>query len=328
MRTFTKPLALVGALALATAITLPSAAFAQFPERQITFVIPYNAGGGLDFVARIIANGVEERTGQSIIVDSRPGAAGTIGAQSVLQAEPDGYTVLLAPAAPLVNVPLLRGDTVPYDAEADFVPITKLIVSPIMVLVNDDVEAQNLEELVELAQATPGSISIGNSGSGSTQQLLSLIFAQGIGAELNMISYTGSGEIVPDLLAGRLNMMLDFPAAYTGYVESGEVRMLATLSGERNPLFPDTPTLAELGLDVPAWSGWFSMFADADTPQEARDWLATEVQAFLNSDEAAEALAAGGYSPDPVGADAVNELMAGERIVLRKLIEEYDLKVK
>jgi tripartite-type tricarboxylate transporter receptor subunit TctC len=232
----------LAALAFA-ALAGPLAAQENWPERPITLVIPYAAGGGADFVARLLADGISEELGESVVVESRPGGGGVIGAQYVAQSAPDGYTVMLSPAAPLVNAPLLR-DNVPYDPQADLAPLSKLVVSPIMVLVNGEVPAQNVAELVDMAKASPGEVAVGNSGAGSTQQLLSLMFQGSTGTELNMISYTGSGEIVPDLLAGRLNMMLDFPAAYA---ENGEVRILATLSDKRLPLFPDVPTMAEEG---------------------------------------------------------------------------------
>lgn len=318
--------ALAGA-ALVGALAGSAAAQDNWPTRPITLISPFAAGGGADFVARLIAAGIEDDLGQSVIVEARPGGGGVIGANFVAQAEPDGYTIMLTPAAPLVNAPLLRPDTVPYDPQTDLEPLMKLVVSPIMVITNSKLEATNLKELVDLAKASPGKISIGNSGAGSTQQLLSLMFQGGTGTELNMIAYTGSGEIVPDLVAGRLNMMLDFPAAYAAYVESGDVRLLASLSDKRLPLFPDVPTVSEAGFpEVPAWSGWFGLFAPDGVPVEVKEKLTTAIRNYLNSDEAKEKLAAGGYTPDPASVEDLKALMDHERNVLTGLVDKYNLK--
>ena len=316
-----------GAVAFGMAMVgaAPAAAQDDWPQRSVTLVIPYAAGGGADFVARLIANGIEEELGESVVVESRPGASGVIGAQFVAQSEADGYTVMLSPAAPLVNAPLLN-DNVPYDPQADLEPLMKLVVSPIMVLVSGDVEAENLEELVALARENPGEIAIGNSGAGSTQQLLSLMFQGGTDTELNLVSYTGSGEIVPDLLAGRLDMMIDFPSPYSGYFESGDVRVLATLNDERLDLFPDVPTVAEAGFpEVPAWSGWFGLFGPDGIPQEVQDKLTSAISTYLESEEAQERLATAGYSVDVGSAEELEALMSREREILTGLVDEYGL---
>lgn len=318
------------ALAGATLVgAMASGATAQenWPQRPITLISPFAAGGGADFVARLIAAGIEDELGQSVIVEARPGGGGVIGANFVAQAEPDGYTIMLTPAAPLVNAPLLRPDTVPYDPQADIEPLMKLVVSPIMVITSSKVEATNLKELVDLAKASPGKISIGNSGAGSTQQLLSLMFQGGTSTELNMIAYTGSGAIVPDLVSGRLSMMIDFPAPYAGYLESGNVRILASLSDKRLPLFPDVPTVGEAGFaEVPAWSGWFGLFAPDGVPAEVKEKLTSAIRNYLNSDEAKEKLATGGYTPDPASVEDLKALMEHERKVLTELVDKYNLK--
>lgn len=315
------------ALAAALVLGLAAPATAQnWPMRQITIIVPYAAGGGLDFVARLIADDLTKRLNWTVVVENRGGANGTIGAAAVARAQPDGYTFMMNPSGPLVNAKLLT-EGLSYNPDTDFTPIMKLVYSPIVLVTNKDVPAKTLKDLVAYAKANPGALNVGNSGPNSTQELMSMMFASGTGIEITRVPYKGSGQILPDILANRIQLMLDFPAAYMGNVRSGDLRFLATLNATRLEAFPDVPTVAEAGFpEVPAWQGWFGMFGPKGLPDAIRERVFKEISTFLNSPEAKTKLAAGGYLPTPEGPESALKLMQGETEALTKLIQKHNIK--
>lgn len=326
-RTVLKSLFAGAALAAVLVLGLAAPASAQnWPTRQITIVVPYAAGGGLDFVARLISDDLTKRLNWTVVVENRGGANGTIGAAAVARAQPDGYTFMMNPSGPLVNAKLLS-EGLSYNPDTDFTPIMKLVYSPIVLVTNKDVPAKTLKELVAYAKANPGALNVGNSGPNSTQELMSMMFASGTGIEITRVPYKGSGQILPDILANRIQLMLDFPAAYMGNVRSNDLRFLATLNATRLDAFPDVPTVAEAGFpEVPAWQGWFGMFGPKGLPDAIRERVFKEISTFLNSAEARQKLAAGGYLPTPEGPDSALKLMQGETEALTKLIQKYNIK--
>src|SRR6478736_454843 len=213
---------------LAAAMTLgvvgQAAAQAWPTVKPITIIVPYAAGGGADFVIRLIADDITKRLNQTIIIENRGGANGTIGANAVARAAPDGYTYMLIPSGPLVNAKLLA-EGLPYNPETDFTPVMKVVFSPIVVVASKDVPAKNMKELVAYAKANPGVLNIGNSGPNSTQELTSMMLAGGTGTELTRVPYKGSGQVVPDLLANRLQLMIDFPSTYMAHEKAGAVKI-------------------------------------------------------------------------------------------------------
>jgi tripartite-type tricarboxylate transporter receptor subunit TctC len=326
LRNALKSLFAGAALAAALVLGLAAPASAQnWPTRQITIIVPYAAGGGLDFVARLIADDLTKRLNWTVVVENRGGANGTIGAAAVARAAPDGYTFMMNPSGPLVNAKLLS-EGLSYNPDTDFTPIMKLVYSPIVLVTNKDVPAKTLKDLVAYAKANPGALNVGNSGPNSTQELMSMMFASGTGIEITRVPYKGSGQILPDILANRIQLMLDFPAAYMGNVRSNDLRFLATLNATRLEAFPDVPTVAEAGFpEVPAWQGWFGMFGPKGLPDAIRERVFKEISTFLNSPEAKQKLATGGYLPTPEGPESALKLMQGETEALTKLIHKYNI---
>lgn len=316
-----------GAFAFALSAGVVADASAQaWPSRPITLIVPYAAGGGADFVSRLIADDLTRRLGWTIQVENRGGANGTIGSAVVARAAPDGYTIMLIPSAPMVNATLLS-EGLTYDMHKDFTIIGKVVYSPIVVGVNKDVPVKTLKELVDLAKARPGSLNVGNVGPNSTAELLSMMFMSGTGTELTRVPYKGSGQLVPDFLSNRLQVVMDFPGPYAAHVKSGDVRFLATFNDKRLEGYPDLPTLAEAGFSqVPNWQGWFGLFAPRGLPEDIRARIAREVNAWLATPEAKEKLATGGYIPTPEPPEAVRALMQNETAALSKLIEKYNIK--
>jgi len=315
---------------LAAAMTLgvvgQAAAQAWPTVKPITIIVPYAAGGGADFVIRLIADDITKRLNQTIIIENRGGANGTIGANAVARAAPDGYTYMLIPSGPLVNAKLLA-EGLPYNPDTDFTPVMKVVFSPIVVVASKDVPAKNMKELVAYAKANPGALNIGNSGPNSTQELTSMMLAGGTGTELTRVPYKGSGQVVPDLLANRLQLMIDFPSTYMAHEKAGAVKILATFNPTRIEGFPDLPTMAEAGFpDVPAWQGWFGLFGPKGLPEDIRAKFAAAVTAYLNTPEAKAKLASGGYIPTPEGPESVNAFLKAETEALTKVIARFGLK--
>jgi tripartite-type tricarboxylate transporter receptor subunit TctC len=317
-----------GLLGLGLTLGVATQAVAQaWPTlKPITIIVPYAAGGGADFVIRLIADDLTKRLNQTIIIENRGGANGTIGAAAVARAAPDGYTYMLIPSGPMVNAKLLS-EGLPYNPDTDFTAVMKVVFSPIVIVTSKDVPAKNLKELVAYAKANPGALNVGNSGPNSTQELTTLMFAGGTGIEVTRVPYKGSGQVVPDLLANRLQMMIDFPSTYMSHEKAGAVRILATFNPTRIEAYPDLPTIAESGFpEVPAWQGWFGLFGPKGLPEDIRAKFAAAVTAYLTTPEAKAKLANGGYIPTPEGPESVNAFLKSETEALTKVIAKFGLK--
>lgn len=255
-------LAVLAALLLALA---PAAA--QWPEKPVKLVVPYPAGGAADLPARAVAEGLTRKLGKPFIVENRAGAAGQIGTESVVRATPDGYTFYCGPNAPYILLPLLRQTS--YKA-ADLVPIAPYgeLVYAFGVLTTSPFNS--LKELVAHARANPGKLSYSSPGAGSATHLRGEAFRKLAEVDITHIPYRTGAEALPDLLEGRLDVMIDnlfFPQ-----VRLGKVKMLGVISGRRHPEFPDVPTFAEQGfaIDLPVWGG---LLAPIGTPQAIMDTL-------------------------------------------------------
>ncbi len=261
--------ALLAAAALATA----SAAFAgtafsaDFPDRQITMVVPFAAGGSTDVVARIIAQKMSEDLGQQVIVQNVAGAGGNLGADNVARAAPDGYTILMGTVATHALNPLILKST-PYDAEKDFAPISLLVVVPNVLVVNPELPAKTVEELLALLKANPGQYSYASSGNGTPLHLSGELFKSMAGVEMEHIPYKGSGPALNDLLGNQVPIMFDNLPSSSGHIKSGTLRALAVTTKDRAASFPDIPTIAESGIPGYETYTWNALFAPAGTPPD------------------------------------------------------------
>ena len=242
-----------------------------YPDKPVRLIVPYPAGGSADLPARILAEGLQRKLGKPFIVENRVGAAGAIGAEAVTRAAPDGYTLYCGPNAPLVLLPLIRA--LPYKP-SDLVPIAPYgeVVYGFGVLTS--MKANNLRELQALAGANPGRFFYSSPGSGSATNLRGEAFKTAAGVDITHLPYRTGAEAIPDLLGGRLDIMLDnifFPQ-----VRQGTVKLLGVLSNRRHPEFPDVPTFAEQGfpIDLRVWGGFL---APLGTPQPIIDTLARAI---------------------------------------------------
>lgn len=279
------------ALAMAGLLALPfsgSAARADYPERQITIVIGFPPGGA-DVFTRMIAEHMTQALGVPVVVENRPGASGTIGAQAVATARPDGYTILFATNGNAANAKLLYPN-LPYDPQTDLRPIMRLGTSSMVITAGAQQPYTNLAEFIDFAKANPGQVSVAHPGVGGLGHVAMEYIKREAGIDVKIIPYTGSGTLIPDLLAGHIQASSDSMPSYLPYVQEGTVRYLAQLGPERNPLMPgDVPTLRESGIDFESYI-WYSLLGPAGMPDEAVQVINDTVTEYLNMPETIAAL--------------------------------------
>jgi tripartite-type tricarboxylate transporter receptor subunit TctC len=254
---------------------------AAYPKRPITMIVTFAAGGSSDVLARAVAASMSHGLGQQIVVDNRPGAGGQIGAELVAHAAPDGYTVLFGTNGTLGIGPALY-EHLHYDPAHDLAPVGILHKLPLLLIVNPSIPAKNLHELIAYAQKNPGKLSFASAGVGSVSHLAGELFMEEAKINILHVPYKGGGAAVPDLISGRVSMMLETIPNALPLAKSGQMRAIGVTTKERSAAAPDIPTLAESGLpdfDVSAWTG---LFVPAGTPAAVIDRLNAETRTIAN----------------------------------------------
>lgn len=274
-------------LGTALALGLAGTAAAEFPERQITLVIPFAAGGSTDVVGRIVAERMSEALGQQVVVQNVGGAGGSLGAQQVAQAEPDGYTILMGTVATHALNPLILKQK-PYDPVADFAPVSLLVLVPNVLAVHPDVPAQTVQELIDLAKAEP--LAYASSGNGTPLHLSGELFKSMAGVDIDHIPYKGSGPALTDVLGNQVPIIFDNLPSASGHITSGKLRALGVTTAERAPSFPDVPAIAETLPGYETYS-WNALFAPAGTPSDAIEALNAAAKATMADPAVAERMA-------------------------------------
>ena len=265
------------------ALLVPAVATAQaWPAKPIRYIVPFAPGGTTDILGRMVAAGLQSALGQPVVVENRPGQAGSIGAAELARTAPDGYTVGGGTiSSHAINVTLYP--KLPYDPLNDFAPITMLATLPNMLIVHPSVNADSVQELVARLKANPNKYSFGSAGNGTSQHISGEMFKIATGTQMQHIPYKGSGPMIPDLLAGTIQ--LSFENITTAYppVKAGRLKALAVTSSKRSFMATDVPTMQEAGLPGYDISSWQAMFAPAGTPREIVGRLQAEVAKILKS---------------------------------------------
>lgn len=256
-----------------------------YPSRPVTIVVPFPPGGGADILARLIGQKLNEKWGQPVVVDNRPGAAGVIGASGVGRAKADGYTLLMAASGALVP-----------DNIKSLAPVTLVTAPPYLLVVHESVPVSSTKELVDYLKTHPGEVNFASSGVGSASHLLAELFMQMTGTKMTHVPYKGIGQAVTDLIGSRVSVMFG-PPTIVSHVESGKLKALAITSHARSPLFPKLPTVEEGGVPGYEAIGWYGLLAPANTPKEVVDKIAKDVAEAMMVPLVQERLAGMGAVP-------------------------------
>jgi tripartite-type tricarboxylate transporter receptor subunit TctC len=287
-------LLLVGASCAAAPLAHAQTAY---PDQPIRIIDPFPSGSPVDVIGRLIADRLEKALGQPVLVESKSGAGGTLGANYVAKSPPDGYTLLVTTGSTLATAPALYR-SLPYDPIADFAPIWAVKSSGQVVVVNPALPVKSLQELVQYAKAHKGEVSYASSGFGTVQHLAGELFVGHTGAPLTHVPYRGGAPATNDLIGGHIQVMFDAIGNTLQNIEAGKLRALAVLRAQRARVLPDVPTAAEAGVPGIELNGWVGLFAPAATPRPILDKLISTLAATTTDAELTTRLIAAGNDPE------------------------------
>ncbi len=313
------------ALALLVGL-LPSAASAQtYPTKPIRMIVPFTAGGGSDTMGRIVGQKLGERLGQQVVIENRPGAAGSIGADAAAKAAPDGYTILLGSTSELVQYPNVN-PKIPYNPLRDFAPVVMVGTVPLVLIVHPSLPVKNVKELVVLAKARPGEINFGSAGNGSTSHLAVEFFALVTGVKMTHVPYKGSPQAVIDLIAGNVQLGIPTMPAALGFIRAGRVKALGVSTGKRTPVLPEVPSLKEAGVTGYDTALWTAVLVPAATPKDIVARLHGEIVKVLELADVKATLAKQGAEATPGSPEQLGTYMRNELAQWAKVVKAADVK--
>ncbi|MBH1964620.1 MAG: tripartite tricarboxylate transporter substrate binding protein [Comamonadaceae bacterium] len=300
---------------------------AKFPERPITLVVPFTAGGPTDALARAIADDMTRTLGQPIVIDNKAGGNSIIGTAHVARARPDGYTLLMATAAGMIMNPLLRND-LPYEVDRDFDLLQIINVNPLMLVTSSSHQIKSLDDFIKLSKEQDSKISYASVGLGSAYQLAFEALQQVSGIKLNHIPYKGSPPALIDVMSKTVDVMFDTPSSVMPHVTSGKLRALATSSPTRFPIFPDVPAVAERypGYETVVWSG---VVAPKGLPADVREALKTAIDKSLKSPKYLQLSKDSGTEPStPLSSAELSKFMQTQQTKWKAVIQRADIKIQ
>ena len=303
------------------ALLLCAGALAQaqsYPSKPIHLIVPFPPGGGNDTVARAIAQQISPELGQPVVIDNRPGAGGSVGAELAAKAPPDGYTLFLAGVGSHVVNPNLQKTA--YDPVKDFAPITLIASAPSVLVVNPSVPAKNIAEFTAYARANPGKLNYASNGNGSAAQLAAAMYESMAGVKMVHVPYKGIAPALTDLLGGEVQLLFGTVVALVPHIQSGRLRALAVTGKKRSALIPDVPTLRESGLPEYEAGSWYGIEAPAGTPRPIIEQLNALIVKALRQPDVAKRMATEGAevigsTPEEFGAHIKSELERVGRVV-------------
>ena len=317
---------LVGAIALA-AITAAGPAMADtWPSKPVTLVVPFPAGGTTDVLARALAEKLTLSLGQPVIVESKPGAGATLGADLVAKARPDGHTLLVGAVHHTIASSVYK--KLPYEFQKDLAPITTIALVPNVLVVNAATPAKNVAELVALLKAKPGESNYGSNGNGTAQHLIGTQFENMTGTNFGHIPYKGSGPLTTDLLGGQITMSFDTVTPVLPHIKAGKLRALAVTTAKRSSALPDVPTLDEAGLKGFNIGTWFGVLAPAATPKDVLARLNTEMVKVIQSPEFRKRMEEIGAEPIGNSAEQMAQQIRSETEKFAKLVKDAKVVIE
>jgi tripartite-type tricarboxylate transporter receptor subunit TctC len=319
MGTFSKSLL----AALCIAFALPAAA-QGFPSKPIRMMVGFAPGGTNDILARVIGQRLSDALGQPVVVDNRPGATGVIAAEMVARAEPDGHTLLLGSTGSQTIVPALQ--KLPYDPVKDLLPVSLVGVAGLVLVVNPNVRANSVRELVELARSKPGKLSYASSGNGSTLHFGGELFKVLASVHIVHIPYKGNAPALNDVIGGQVDMAFSAVPPVLPHVKAGKLRMLGVSTVTRLPGLENVPTIAEAGVPKYEMSTWYGVFAPGGTPAAISNRLAAEVAKAINEPQVREQFLAQGVEPKANTPDEFRRLVIDEIANWTKLVKTSGIR--
>lgn len=298
---------------------------ADYPSHPVRLVVPLSPGGTADVLGRLLAQKLNEKYGQSVVVENRPGAGGNIGAESVARSAADGYTLLFGTIG--IHSTFQIYPDLKYSPPTDLKPVVILAETPNVLVVPEKEKMANTAALIQASKAQPDSLFFGSAGFGSSTHMAGELFKYQSHAPISHIPYKGSGPALTDLVAGRLQMMFENLPTALPLIQSGKLRPLAVTSAERAPSLPNVPTIAEDGLPGYAFTAWFTIAAPADTPDEIVDKLNRDIREVMLAEDLKARLAEMGVTPVPGNRDAkaTREFIASETAKFGTMINTVKL---
>ncbi len=309
--------------ALTGLLSLPAAA-QPYPAKPVKVVVGYAAGGAVDIVARTVGQSLASAMGQPFIVDNKPGAGTNIAVKAVIDAAPDGYTLLMAANALAANMALYQ--PAPFDAERDLVPVSLIGRVPVVIAANPKAPFTTIAGLIEAAKSKPGGIAFATPGNGSTPHMAIELFARAAGISLQHIPYRGGAPAITDVIGGQLPLVAVNALEVLPHAKSGKLKVIAVLSSNRSSIFPDVPTIAESGFAGFEASVWYGLVAPAATPKAIVSRLHAEVQKALQTVEVRERMASVGGEVVPGSAQQFGALIHSERSRYEKVVRDASIK--
>jgi tripartite-type tricarboxylate transporter receptor subunit TctC len=308
------------------AMLSPQRAFAQsnYPSRPIHVAVGFTPGASSDIVARIFAKGAGQSLGRNVVVDNKPGAAGSIAAGYVAHAATDGYTLFVCPLSTLTNK-IVHPDE-PFDIVKDFAPIALLATGAIVMVVDPKLDVHSVADFTALAKSKPGQILFGSVGPGSLPDLCGELYAQRAGVKLVQVPYPGSPQVVTDLMAGRVAMNFAIASSVLGQITAGQVRPLAIAADKRSDLLPNVPTMAEAGIADFYTPLWFGLVAPVGTPRPVIERLGAAAQKAMHEPDAIDLLHKQGFEPEDLGPDQFGAFIKSEITRWSAVVQAAGLK--
>lgn len=313
------------AIAVLMALAGFAAAQQAYPNKQVHIIVPYAAGGGLDILARLVAQKLSGNLGQQVIVDNRPGGNTVIGSEALVKSPPDGSTIMLVVNAHAIIPNLVA--KLPYDPIKDFAPVASIASSELVLLLNPSVPANNLQELIALAKSKPGQLNYGSAGSGGTSHLASEMLNMMAGIKTQHIPYKGASQALTDLVGGQVQLYFSPPVAAIAHIKSGKIKAIAISGEKRMSTLPQVPTFTQAGLPGFDATLWFGFLAPAGTPKAIIDKLSAEFAKIMAMPELKESLVSQGLEAFYLNPEQFAALIASDIGKFAKIIKTANIKI-
>jgi tripartite-type tricarboxylate transporter receptor subunit TctC len=311
----------ISALLVCALLSVPSAFAQDYPSKPIRIIVPFGPGGGGDIVGRIFGQALQEKLGQPVVIENKPGAAGTIGNEAVARADKDGYTIGVMTAGQIIAGAMNK--SLRYDTATAFEPISQVATASLIIVARPDFPASNVKELIAAAKANPGKINVASPGFGATQHMSGELFKQTAGIDMTAVQFRTSPEAITAVLGKQVDVLFDTVLAVLGQVQSGQLKAIAVTTKDRFPIVPDVPAAAESGL-LPGYdvATWYGFFGPRGIPPEIVAKLNKALNEALKDAAVRERLIKAGVAPQGSTPEEFGKFMAGELARWNKVREQ------